>query len=69
MDGEKDETCIDESPEMRKKSRVATVMGEQNMKQQNAKFMAAPNSTKKLRGVNSVNLTPVKAGSVVKTFT
>jgi hypothetical protein len=32
IEGEKDETCIEESPEMRKKSRVATVMDERNNK-------------------------------------
>jgi hypothetical protein len=69
-DGERDETCIDESPEARKKSRVAQVMGEQNLKNQDAKFMSAPNSTKKLRGVNSVNLAPVhKSFKGHKTFT
>ena len=62
--GQHDETCIDESPEAKAKSKH--LAGQQNKKAQAlSKFTNPINSTKKLRGVSTggMNLTPVRSGN------
>ena len=64
--GQHDETCIDESPEAKAKSRTTHLKGDPNKKPSAlSKFTNPINSTKKLRGVSTggMNLTPVRSGN------
>jgi len=56
-EGEIDETCIAESPEMRTKSTITNIMVEQNKKSLQ-KFANPPNPSSRMRGIKEVRNSP-----------